>query len=140
MGPVARADGHDAPRLIDEAIPSVTADVDDRLIRGEDSVREIIVAQELPDVLDRIEFGGAGRQRQNGDVVGRREFRRHAPAGLIDNENGVGAGGDGGADLGKMQVHRVRVAPWQDETRAFAFRRADRAEDVRPLRALIVRR
>jgi hypothetical protein len=42
-------------------------------------------------------------------------------------------------DLGKVQVHRRRVAERQDQPRRLAFGRADRAEDVCGLRALIVR-
>jgi len=37
-------------------------------------------------------------------------------------------------------VHRLGVAPWQDESDAFALLRADGAEDIGPLGALIVRR
>ncbi len=62
------------------------------------------------------------------------------PSGLIDEEDGVRARIDGGADFFEMSVHRVRVAPRQDEARALAFRGTGRAEDVGPLRALIARR
>ena len=37
---------------------------------------------------------------------------------------------DLGGDLGQMQVHRLGVAPGQDEGRALAVLGADRAEDV----------
>ena len=62
------------------------------------------------------------------------------PSGLIDDEKSVRARIDGGADFLKMRVHGVGVAPWQDEAGAFACRRADRAEDIGPCGALIVRR
>lgn len=62
------------------------------------------------------------------------------PAGLIHDEDGVRARSDSLADLGKVQVHRVGIAPGQDQSGAGAARRADRAEDVGPFRALIMRR
>ena len=52
------------------------------------------------------------------------------PAGLIDQEHGVGAGRDGLGDLGEMQVHRLGIAGRQDQGRALALLRADGPEDV----------
>jgi hypothetical protein len=64
-------------------------------------------------------------------VVGRHgEVRRQVPAGLIDQEHGVGAGRDDLGDLGEMQVHRLGIAGRQDQGRALALFRADGAEDV----------
>ena len=60
MRPVAEADGHDAPGLVDELCPSLAAAVDDVLIGGEHPVRQPVVAQELPDVLDRVQLGERG--------------------------------------------------------------------------------
>jgi len=62
------------------------------------------------------------------------------PAGLIDDQDGMSAGVDGGGDLRQMGVHRLGIAPWQDETDTLALLRTDRAEDVGPLGSLIVRR
>jgi len=58
MRPFAATDGHDVPRLIDELVPSLAAVVDDVVVGGEDAVGEPIVAHELPDILDRVEFRG----------------------------------------------------------------------------------
>ena len=49
-------------------------------------------------------------------------------------------GGDRFADLGQVQVHRKGIAPWQNQPGAGTARRADRAKDAGPFRALIVRR
>lgn len=62
------------------------------------------------------------------------------PACLIDDQDGMSAGIDGGGDLRQMGVHRLGIAPWQDEPDALALLRTDRAEDVGPLGALIMRR
>src|SRR3712207_6095915 len=73
MSPIARAEGHDAPRLVDEPVPGVAAVVDDGLAGREDPVREPVVAHELPDVLHHVELGALRRQRDRCDV------RRHRP-------------------------------------------------------------
>lgn len=132
MGPIAQADGHDAQRLVDETVPCVSAVIDDVVIGFEDAVRQQVVAHELPDVFRRIEFWGARRQSDEGDVGRNDEFRREMPSGAIEDENGVRAGVDFHADRFKMQVHRFGVAPGQNEARALAFCGADRAENVCP--------
>src|ERR1700690_681100 len=62
------------------------------------------------------------------------------PTGLIDDQNSMSAGIDGGGDFSEMGIHRLGIAPWQDETDTLALLRTDRAEDVGPLGSLIVRR
>ena len=54
MRPVAQTDGHDFPGHIDELVPCVTAMVEDVVVGFEDTVRQPVVAQELPGVLDRV--------------------------------------------------------------------------------------
>ena len=63
MCPIAQADGHDCPRLVDEAVPGKAAVIDDVVIGSEDAVGEPVVADELPDVFDRVELGRLRRQR-----------------------------------------------------------------------------
>src|SRR3546814_18689519 len=47
MRPAAQADGHDTPRLIDEAVPGVATLIEDITVGGEHPVREPVVAREL---------------------------------------------------------------------------------------------
>src|SRR6266496_2959853 len=56
MRPVAQADRHDGPRLVDEVVPGVAAVVEDIVVRPEDAVGDPVVAHELPDVFDRVEI------------------------------------------------------------------------------------
>ncbi len=140
MSPVSQSDGHDGPGLIDELVPGFATMSDDVIVGLEDSVGQPIIADELPDVFDRVEFGRFGWQRHEGDVVGNVELRREVPAGLIEQQDGVGARRDGSGDFGQVQAHRVRVAEWQDETGARSLGRADRAENVGRARPLIMRR
>jgi hypothetical protein len=62
------------------------------------------------------------------------------PAGLIDDQDCMSAGIDGRGDFREMGVHRLGVAPGQDEADAFALFRTDCAKDIGPFGALIVRR
>jgi hypothetical protein len=137
---LAQSDGHDAPGLIDELVPSVAAMVDEIVVGFEDAVREPVVAQKLPDVFDRIELGAFWRQRNDGDICGHDEAGRQVPASLIDQEDGMGSGRDRFGDLCKMQVHRLAVAGRQDQGRALALLGADRAEDVGGSGTLVARR
>jgi hypothetical protein len=137
---LAQSDGHDAPGLIDELVPSVAAMVDEIVVGFEDAVREPVVAQKLPDVFDRIELGAFWRQRNDGDVCGHEEAGRQVPASLIDQEDGMGSGRNRFGDLCKMQVHRLAVAGRQDQGRALALLGADRAEDIGGSGTLVARR
>ena len=56
------------------------------------AVREMVVSQMLPDVLDRIEFGRAGGQQERRDVVGRLERCGDVLAGAVHRHGGVRAG------------------------------------------------
>ncbi len=68
MCPVTQSDGHNFPGLVDQAVPCVAAVIDDDVVASEHAIGEPIVAQELPDVFGRVEFGALGRQRDEGDV------------------------------------------------------------------------
>ncbi len=114
--------------------------VDEIIVGFEDAVGEPVVAQELPDVFDRIELGTFRRQCHDGDVGWHDETRRHVPAGLIDQEHGVCAGRDGRGDLRKVEVHRLGIAGRQNQGRALALFRADSAEDVGGSGALVTGR
>jgi hypothetical protein len=138
--PLAQSDGHDAPGLIDELVPSVAAMVDEIVVGFEDAVREPVVAHKLPDVFDRIELGAFWRQRNDGDICGHEEAGRQVPASLIDQEDGMGSGRNRFGDLCKMQVHRLAVAGRQDQGRALALLGADRAEDIGGSGTLVARR
>ena len=113
---------------------------DDIVVVAEDAVGEPVVAEELPDVFDGIEFGRARRQRQESDIVRHDEPAGEVPSGLVEDEDGMGARRDGGADLMEMRLHRLRVAVGHHQAGALALSRADRPEDVGPLGTLVVGR
>jgi hypothetical protein len=92
MRPIAKTDGHGGPRLIDEFVPRITTVVEDIVVGEEHAVGEPIVADELPDVLDRVAFGTFCRQWYARDVGRYGELVRHVPSRLVDEECGVAAG------------------------------------------------
>ena len=114
--------------------------VEDVVVSIEDAVREPVFAQELPDVLDRIEFGRAGRQRHQRDIARDFEHRGSMPSCLIEHNEGMGSGFDGAGDFGEMGVHGMRIGPWHDKAGGLAFFRADGAEDIGRACALVLGR
>ena len=130
MRPLAQSDGHDAPRLVDELVPSIAAMVDEIVVGFEDTIRKPVVAHELPDVLDRVELRAFRRQGENGDIGGNDQSRRQVPAGLIDEDDGMSSWCDRLGDFREVQVHRLGVAGRQDQGRALALFWADGTEDI----------
>ena len=96
----------------------------------EDPVRDPVVAQKLPDVLDRIELRVFRRQRDDGDIRRHGEAAGEMPAGLIKEQRGMRAGRDLHGDFGEVQIHRLGVAMGQDESCALAVLRTDGAENI----------
>jgi hypothetical protein len=126
--------------MVDEVVPGKAAVFEDVGVGAEDAVGEPVVADELPDILDRIELGAFWRQRNNSDICGHDEAGRQVPASLIDQEDGMGSGRDRFGDLRKMEVHCLAVASRQDQGRALALLGADRSEDVGGSGPLVARR
>jgi len=140
MGPLAQAEGHDAPGLLDELVPGEAAVIDDVVVGLEDAVRQPVVAHELPDVLDRVELGAPRRQRHQGDVGRHDEFGRSMPSGLIEQQDGMRPRCDVEGDLLEMHGHRLAVAPGHDDAGGLAFSGTDRAEQPCRRPSLVLRR
>src|SRR5271169_4311800 len=103
-------DGHDFPGLIDEGIPGIAAVVDDIVEGFEDSVRQPVLAHELPDVFLAVELRRTRRQLQERYVAGDLEVLGTVPAGLIEDEDCVSACGNSCSDLIEMKLHGFGVA------------------------------
>jgi len=98
------------PWLVDELVPGLAAVIDDVVVGGEDPVGEPVVAHELPDVLDRVEFGAFGRQRDDADIGRHDELSGHMPAGLIHQHDRMSTRGDSERYLGEVQRHGFGIA------------------------------
>ena len=137
MSPFTLTNGHDFPGLIDEFVPGEAAVIDDIVVGFEDTVGEPVVAHELPDILDRVQFGTSGRQRHEGDIGGNDQFGRAMPPSLIEYQNGMRTRRDVEGYLLKMQAHRFAVATGQDDASPLALGGTYRTEDPGRSSALI---
>ena len=128
-------------RFGNEGIPCGAACVDDGGVALEDTVAEVVLAQELPDVLHRVQFGRIGRRMKKAYVFWDPQLAaRLMPSGSIKEQDGVTALRHLAADLLEMQVHRVGIGIRQDQGRADIAARTDSAEYIGPLTALVARR
>jgi hypothetical protein len=124
-----------------ESIPCGATRINDIGIAFEDAVAEMVLAQELPDVLDGVQLGRIGRQLEQTDIAWEAQlFASLVPSGSIKEQDGVTALRHLAADLLEMQVHRLGVGIRQHQSRADIATRADSAEYVGPFAALIARR
>jgi hypothetical protein len=131
--PFAGGDGSNCLWVAGEEVPSLAAGLDDFFVIVEDGDGEFVGAQVGPDVFDRVQFGGIGWQVQERNVVGDDEGRGTVPSRAVENEDGVGADGDGAGDLGEVEVHRLGVGEGQHEACGNGPSGADGSEDVGPL-------
>ena len=86
-----RSDRADCFGVACKEVPSLTARLDDFFICVEDRDCELVGAQTGPDVFERIEFGGIGRQRQKRYVFGYLQCFCAMPARAIEHKDGMGA-------------------------------------------------
>ena len=101
---------------------------------------EPVGAEELPDVLDGVQFGSVGRQLEEGDVRRHDQLAAAVPACAVEHKHRVRAGRHGAGDLSEMGVHRLGVGKGQHEAGRRAAGRADGTEDVGPLVSGVARR
>ena len=137
MCPIAHADGCDGLREGDEIAPRLAGGVDDVVVCLEDTVREVVGAQELPDILDRVQFRGARRQQDRCEVPGPVEVSGDVPARAVEQQYGMGTLGDVQGYLVDVQLHHVGVGMGQCEGRADASGWADGAKEIGVLIALV---
>ena len=94
MSPLSETDGSDGFRQVGKVVPGGTGGVDDVLDAVEDGIGQPICAQELPDILDRVQFGSTGRQKDQADIAGELQFTGGMPSCAIEQHDGMGTAGD----------------------------------------------
>ena len=98
------------------------------------------IADELPDVFLRVQLGAFGREEDKRQIAGDVEPVGGMPSRAIEKQDGVTLRRDLLGDFIEMQLHRLGVAPGQDQADRLALLRADSAEDVGRGGAPIARR
>lgn len=83
MGPVWQVDIHNGPGVFDDVVTGRAPAIDDVRVVGEHLVRETVVAHELRDLFEGIEFRGVPGQWHQRDVVGD-DGVGGVPAGLVE--------------------------------------------------------
>ncbi len=82
------------------------------------------------DVLDRVQFGRARGQQNDGEVFRNLELVGAVPTGAIHQDDGMGLGGDVAADLVEMHLHGGCVGEGEHESGALGCHGTDGAEQV----------
>jgi hypothetical protein len=73
---------------------------------------EFVLAEVLPNILHRVEFGAIDWQMQQNDVVRHKNFTAGLmPAGAVADRHRAGTCGNLAADLGKMPMRGATRAP-----------------------------
>jgi hypothetical protein len=137
--PILHSNGCNPLGLGDELSPCVAGGVYDGVVVLEDCVREPVLAEILPDVLDWVQLGRLRRQENRGDVLRHDELARPMPSGAIEPQDGVRALGYIAGDLVEVQLHHVGVRVGQGENRSDAASRTDRAAQISVVVSLVSR-
>lgn len=137
MCPLAHSNGRDRVGLGDEFSPSLAGCVDDVVVGIEDTVREPVLAHELPDVLDGIQLRRARGQEDRRDVSRHLQLVGRVPSGPVEQEHRVGSALHMAADLVEMLLHGPGVGIGEHQGGSGTPCRADGAEQIGRLVTLI---
>ena len=100
-----------------EFVPGQAAVIEDIVVAEEDAVGQPVVAHELPDGFDRVEFGTLGREGDEREIAGDVELAGRMPTRPIEKQDGVAPGRNVLGDFIEMQLHRLGVALRQQSGR-----------------------
>jgi len=103
--------------------------IHDCVQRGEDSVGDVVLAQVIPEVFDRVEFGAVGREGQQMNGGGNLQGRGGMPTGPIQQHQAMIVGEAGGG-VGEEQGHGFAIHPGQDPRGEFAIEGADGGQTI----------
>ena len=136
-GPLAHANGLNGFGLIDEVVPGLAGGVYDGVVVVEDSVGEPVLSEVLPDVLDGVQFWRTRRQEDQRHVFRDGELLGRVPTSAIEQQDSVSAALDAPADLIDVELHSKGIGIGQRQAGTFTLCRADGAEQIDVLIALI---
>ena len=137
IGPIAHADGSYRVWRLCELFPCLACCFDNGVIMVEDAVGEPVGAHILPDVLHRVQLGRARGQEDRLYVRGHFELAGRMPSRPVHEQHSHRSLGDVARDFVKMELHRLGIGVRQSERCAFSVSRADGAEEIDVLVALV---
>ena len=85
----------------------------------------------------RVELRGARRQEDRRDIGGHVELAGSMPSGAVEQQHRMSARGDVARDFIEVKLHHVGISVGQRQRRSHASRRADRAEQIGVVVALV---
>ena len=103
--------------------------IDDRVQRLEGLVADVVLAQVIPEVFDRIKFRAVGRERQQVECGGNLQGRGGVPTGAIQQHQAMVVGKAGGG-VGQKQGHGLGIHPGQDQRAELSIEGADGGQSV----------
>jgi len=103
--------------------------VNDRVQRGEDLVSDVVLAQVIPEMFDRVEFRAVGRERQQVEGGGNLQGGGAVPTGAIQQHQAMVVGKTSGG-VRQEQGHGFGIHPGQDQRAEFAIEGADGGQAV----------
>ena len=118
MRPISIADWDDAPGLVDQPVPGLTAMGDDVVLGGEGAVGQPVVMHRLGDSFRDVQLRA---RRQQGDMMRHVERGREVPSALVEQQHGVAARADHQGDFSQVLVSGLRVAFGQHGCGALAL-------------------
>jgi hypothetical protein len=97
---------------VDKEEPGGSASLQNVIAAVPNARVEFVLAEVLPDILHRVEFGAIDWQMQQNDVVRHKNFTAGLmQAGAVADHHRAGTCGNLAADLGKMPVRGATRAP-----------------------------
>lgn len=125
-----RGQGSDPTGFVEEFLPGVAGGGNNVLVGVKDSSAEEVGFEILPDFFGRIEVGGGGRERDEGEVGGNREERGHMPTGSIHQQRRMDMSWELGTEGIQVVLHHFRVGGWQNQGYSGVALRAESPEQV----------
>jgi hypothetical protein len=137
VGPVPHSNGCDGFGPGGQSPPCVAGCVYDGVVIFKDGVRDPVLAEILPDVLDWVQLRGPRRQEDRRDVFGHVELVGNVPPSPVEKHHGVCALGDVARYFVEMELHHVCIGIGKRQGRSDTPRWADRAEQIGVVIALV---
>lgn len=123
--PIEQRDGSYQGRCCIQVAERVAESRLDAVDRGEDLVGEVVLANVVPDGLDRVQLGAVGRQQFQVHVRGHLEIAADVRTRSVEEDDAV-APREAGADLAQEDPHRLMIhAACADQSADAARRRID---------------
>lgn len=116
--------------LADELVSCLTGGLNDGLVVLKDSVREVVSAQVLPDIFNRVQFGRLRRQQYDVEVLRYFKFTSGVPPCSVHEHGCVSFDVNLFADFVEVQLHGLGLSSLNDQSSTYTTLWADGPEQI----------